>query len=125
MEDKRKHRRIQEQIKVDYRIITLGDKPHKNLEFSGWADMEDISEGGIKFEYHEAIPVGSMIEITFYTQESLKNAIILKGKVMRVEESLHVKGYFEMGIQFLEAFSKDKEMLMKHIELMKKKEPSQ
>ena len=109
--DKRQFNRIDEQIAIDYRIITLGDKPHENLRFSGLADMDNISEGGILFEYHEAIPVGSLMELGFDIQK--ESPLYMKGRVMHVKQLSSAR--YAIGIQFLVSLEEDKQALLHHI----------
>jgi len=109
--NKRQFERIDEQIAIDYRIITLGDKPHENLRFSGLADMDNVSEGGILFEYHESIPVGSLMELGFNIGTDVP--IHLKGRVKHVKQ-LGVSR-FAIGIQFLASMKEDIEALINFI----------
>ena len=115
--DKRKDLRIDEQISIDYRIITLGDKPHENLRFSGLADMDNISEGGILFEYHDAIPVGSLMELAFNIGQT--SPLFMKGKVKHVKQLGAAR--YAIGIQFLANIKEDREALLVHIEEKSKK----
>jgi hypothetical protein len=116
-DEKRQFLRIDEQISIDYRIITLGDKPHENLRFSGLADMDNISEGGILFEYHDSIPVGSLMELAFNMGKP--SPLFMKGRVKHVKQ-LGVNR-FAIGIQFLANVKEDKKALMDYIEEKSKK----
>ena len=110
-EEKRQFLRVDDQISIDYRIITLGDKPHGNLRFSGLADMDNISEGGILFEYHESIPAESLMELAFNVGKPAP--LFMKGRVKHVKQ-LGVKRY-AIGIQFLENVKEDKRDLLDYI----------
>jgi len=118
MDEHRKHDRVSEPIRIDYRIISLGDKPHRHLEFSGFADMENISEGGMLFLHTDDIPVSTMIEMSFYLEDI--DPLFLKGKVVRCKELQFRK--YEIGIEFLPAFTKDHEILLHHIDLHRKRQ---
>jgi hypothetical protein len=113
MSELRKFKRIPDNIKVDYRIISLGDNPHEYFELRGGGASENISEGGMLFEVSENIPLGTFLEVQFGF-EDLSYPAILRGRVIRVEE-LNGSHKYDLGIKFTHYFAKDRELLQEHL----------
>ncbi len=113
MAELRKYKRIPDNVKVNYRIISLGEAPAEYIELRGGGESENISEGGMLFEINENIPLGTFLEVHFEFAD-LSYPVILRGRVVRVEEIPGVSLY-ELGVQFTHFFAKDKELLQEHL----------
>ena len=108
-ENKRKYDRVSEQILTYFRIIALADAPYHNLKFSGLADLENISEGGLLFQNDDFIPVGTFLELGFHIKEK-SDPLFLKGRIMHLKKLANNR--FSLGVQFLSSFEEDKSVLI-------------
>lgn len=113
MSDKRKFTRLPDHLSISYRIISLGDTPEGYIDLRGGGVSDNISEGGALFEVLEEIPLGSFLEISFIVPD-LDYPLILRGRVVRVEEIIEGKKY-DIGLKFTQIFEKDRELLQKHL----------
>jgi hypothetical protein len=113
MSEKRGFHRVPEHVKVNYRIISLGEDPGDFIDLRGNGQTENISEGGMLFEVHESIPEGTFMEIQFDIPQ-LDYPLFLRGRVIRVEELVEGKKY-DIGIMFTHYFEKDRELLQRHL----------
>lgn len=111
--EKRIYRRIPDHVDMKYRIISLGENPENYIDLRGGGMSENISEGGMLFEVHEHIPLGSFLEVQLDVPE-VSFPIYLRGKVVRVEELIENKSY-DIGIHFTQYFQQDRELLNTHL----------
>lgn len=114
--EKRKFSRIPDNVKVNYRIISLGEVPEGFIDLRGGGISENISEGGTLFEASELIPLGSFLEVELHI-DRLDFPIVLRGRVVRVEEIAEGRRY-ELGFQFTQVFDRDRNLLKKHLDFL-------
>ena len=113
MDERRKYKRFPEHLSVHFHIITLSQSGEAAHSPDGDGKTGNISEGGLLFECTELIPVGSFLEIKLFLPEQ-KEPLIVKGKVVRIEEVVYQKKY-DVGVSFSQMFQTEKDILLSHI----------
>jgi len=112
MQEKREFPRVPGNIRVEYRIISLGDCTGDYIELRGAGQSDNFSEGGLLFEAGEKIPVDSFLEVKFHVK-NLAYPLYLRGRVVRIKAL--EKGRYDLGIRFTHYFEKDRELLQIHL----------
>jgi len=114
MDNKRKFKRIPENIQVSYKIITLGPIGEETPTSNDDGISENISEGGILLQANEKLPLSTFLEIEIRLSD-YEFPLYFKGRVIRVQK-MDNDERFDTGIMFTQAFEKDKQLLQDYIQ---------
>ncbi|MEE8329391.1 MAG: diguanylate cyclase, partial [Thermodesulfovibrionia bacterium] len=78
--------------------------------------VHNISEGGFLFEFHKAIPVGTILHLSL-NLPSRKTPIQFKAKIRRLEELQKNKKY-EIGVSIIQIRESEKKAMRRFIRLL-------
>lgn len=110
--ESRKATRVRSHLNIDYQLIA---KDGRLSEINN-AITRDISNTGLLFESTKLLAIDNELKIGF-TLPGMKNAVCVMGKIVRIEEKESDKKYY-IGVRFTNIEAKDKEEVIRRIELM-------
>ena len=111
MSDKRKEQRTDEEIKVVIQLATQTDSRNAQREMYGLT--RDISVGGARIVTDCPLPHGTLCKLNLALSKS-RQEVILEGRVKWIK-SLHEKGLYEVGVEFMHELPGTIMALMKHL----------
>ena len=111
MSEKRKEKRIEEEIKVAIKLLPEDKYQHdKNVVH---ALTKDISSGGVKIVTDKLLPVDTLIRIEL-TLAKIRKLVEATAKVRWVNR-LYDDDVFEMGLEFVDTPAKSVMLLLEYI----------
>lgn len=111
MSEKRKEKRVQDEIKVAIKILPEEKYQHdKNVMY---ALTKDISSGGVKIVTDKLLPVDTMLKIEL-TLAKIRKLIEATAKVRWVNR-LYDDDVFEMGLEFVDTPAESVMLLLEYI----------
>lgn len=106
MEERRKYIRINESLAVHYQIL-------KAFMKSG-SRSKDISGGGICFPVLQNIPVGTILELEIESPQIVRS-IKATGMVKWIKKRENLQFPYEIGVEFINIDSTDRNNLINYI----------
>lgn len=121
MSEKRKEKRIEEEIKVSIRLLPEDKYQHdKNILY---ALTKDISSGGVKIVTDKMLPVDTLLKLEL-TLTKIRKLVEAKARVRWVNR-LYDDDVFEMGLEFVDTPSESVMLLLEYIYGLEEKTPSE
>ena len=111
MSEKRKEKRIKEEIKVAIKLLPEDKYQHnKNVVY---ALTKDISSGGVKIVTDQMLPIDTILKIEL-TLAKIRKLIEATAKVRWVNR-LYDDDVFEMGLEFIDTPAESVMFLLEYI----------
>ena len=111
MSEKRKEKRVEEEIKVAIKLLPEDKYQHgKNVVY---ALTKDISSGGVKIVTDKLLPVDTLLKIEL-TLAKIRKLVEATAKVRWVNR-LYDDDVFEMGLEFVDTPAKSVMLLLEYI----------
>jgi uncharacterized protein (TIGR02266 family) len=111
MSEKRKEKRVEEEIKVAIKLLPEDKYKHdKNVVH---ALTKDISSGGVKIVTDKLLPVDTMMKLEL-TLAKIRKLVEVTAKVRWVNR-LYDDDVFEMGLEFVDTPAKSVMLLLEYI----------
>lgn len=111
MSEKRKEKRVEEEIKVAIKLLPEDKYPHdENIVY---ALTKDISSGGVKIVTDKMLPVGTLLNLEL-TLAKIRKLVEATAKVRWVNR-LYDDDVFEMGLEFVDTPPESVMLLLEYI----------
>jgi uncharacterized protein (TIGR02266 family) len=111
MSEKRKEKRIEEEIKVAIKLLPEDKYQHdKNVVY---ALTKDISSGGVKIVTDKMLPIDTILKIQL-TLAKMRKLVEATAKVRWVNR-LYDDDVFEMGLEFIDTPAESVMLLLEYI----------
>lgn len=111
MSEKRKEKRIEEEIRVRIKLIPEDKYKHdKNIVY---ALTKDISSGGVKIVTDKRLPIDAMLKIEL-TLSKIRKLVQATARVRWINQ-LYDDDVFEMGLEFVDTPADSVMLLLEYI----------
>ncbi|MBI1977448.1 MAG: Flp pilus assembly complex ATPase component TadA [Candidatus Omnitrophica bacterium] len=107
--DRRAFIRLDVQVTIRYRVLSLSDLEKKNLKPEQYSVTKNLSAGGLVFEANEQLKISSILELEIELPK-VKETIACHAKTVRVMET-EQEGKFDIAVCFLDLSGADRAKL--------------